>query len=918
MTLPVWVKIAPGADPNLTPAAWPNWVRITDDVRMTASDRIEITEGRGSEDSDLETATFRCSLENGSKDGRVPGRYVMGNPLSPYPGLARNTPLCAGLTLATDGFSVPVVNGWGSPDGPKFDDMSWSISGPAADWDVASGVGTHAHAAPADNTLYRAMLVGGDSYDVYGEATFSTSHVSEGGSMSAGAVARYADTSNMYLLQLRFFTVGVINLRISRVQGGVFTDLAQLATSVVYSANERIRLAWQVVGSSLAVKAWEESGTEPDAWMLTAEDTELVEGSRNGLFSWRTSGNTNATTLTVSADDYLLEHVEFAGFVNEWPVNFLDLTGNNAVVPLTASGILARVRASDRGSRVVQSPLFRQLSGRTSAGYLPLEDLSGTVSAANATPGGRPGILTDCTAGVESDLPGAARVVKFNSDTSRIVMYPRQDLAKGTGFSFMWLMKFDSLPGSAADMITVATNTGSTVDRWAIRFDGATVNLRGYRRSTMTDVVTPASVFYSLDVTEWFAMELRLEVSGANTNWRLMWARVGAESYFSTNGSYAGTTVPYVTSIDFRSASPFTGAEFSHMWTGQNTLPFFSTTFLAVWSGFVGESDIDRWVRILEEAGISGYAESGTGQELGAQEIASALDIFRSIELAGQGRMFESGWGLAYRPRDNRYSRPVTLELDAADGGLGAQPTGLGDDSALVNDVTISRTGGAQGVRWTDEDHVAREGRYAQAPTVNIERDDRLLLHASWMVFLGTRPGYRWPRMVLNLMRRPDFSNDWTGRYPGARLQVTNAPAQLVGQAPDVIVEGTRTSWWHNEWIVEANCSNAAPWESPTLDDDDVRLDSDLSELDAAIDADDMSFVIDVVEGEPWITTAGYPAEFPLDLMINGEVITVSGIGAPAGTLQTATVSARAVNGVSRSHDAGSQITLARPFYLPL
>lgn len=890
--LPLRVKIAPGADPNLSPGSWPKWVDISADVRFGPNDRVEFSDGRASEDTDVDTRRMSLTLDNRAhNDGRVAGRYIAGNPLSPYNGrLAKNTPIYAGLEVVTDSFDRSVTDGWGSPDGDQFDGLTWTVETTAAPFDVDGSTATVVRAT-ADNVLARAVLTNGDAQDVYGEATFSCSAVVTGDDMRACVLARYTGfNDNWYLLYIGFNAAGVLALEIGRRLDGSYDVVAGTTLDLTYGANDEIRLAWQVVGATVCMKAWDPAGDEPDSWDLSFEDTEVVEGAGNGIGVWRTSGNTNVGSLTVTVDDYLLEAIEFPGYVRDWPARW-DLSGNNAVVPIQCVGALDRIRQGDRGSAVVLSPLYRQLSGYEAALYLPLEDESSAVRPANAAQGGVGGYFDgSVSAGVSSDLPGAARVVQFGSDSDRIRGYPRQDLAKGTGFSCLYLLKFDALPGSAHDMIIVATNTTATADRWVIRFDGATINIRAFRRSDSVDIVPASPVLYGLDPTQWFAVELRLEVSGANTNWRLGWTQVGTNGFYFNSGSYASTTVPYVTSTDARSNSDFVGCQLAHHWVGQNTLPYFSQTFADVWAGFPNESASDRFGRILTEAGIPGFVEPGDSEPCGPQEIDTSLAILKSTQDADQGVMYEGGWGQAYRPRSKRYQRTVTLTLDADDGALAEPPAGDLDRPGIVNDVSISRRGGAQGVRYSDEEHVAREGRYPQAPTVNIAEDSRLIQHAAWMVFVGTRPGYRWPRINLDLARKPEFVNDWRGRPFGARLQVTNEPVQIVGQAPDVIVEGQTTVWGPHTWQVAANCSDAAAWEIPALDDDDMRVDSDNTELVDAIDADDLSFVGQVVLGKRWTVD---PDEFPMTLGIfeagcwTGEHVTVRAISMPGSVALT-------------------------------
>jgi hypothetical protein len=921
--LPIRVKIAPGADPNLTPADWPNWVNISQDVRLGTSDRIEFSDGRTSEDTDVDASRMRLTLDNGAHDdGRVAGRYVVGNPLSPYYGLlTRNTPIYAGLEIASDSFARSFTDGWDAPDGAQFEEISWTVTSQADHYDVNGSAGTRVLDAPSDNVLRRATLTNGDAYNVTGRVTFATSAVTTGGPLVVGVTARWADGNNFYLLELQFNASGELALGISRQREGAFNSLGVLTIAETYTANEEITFAWQLVGATISLKAWAAAGTEPDGWQHSVTDDEVIEGAQNAIVFWRKTAVTNPGTITISVKDYVLEHIEFAGFVRDWPARW-DITGNNAFVPIECAGILDRLRVADRGSKVVQSPLYRQLSSYESALYLPLEDESSAVRPANAAAGGVGGYFDgSVSAGVTSDLPGAARVIQFGSDVDRLRGYPRQDLAKGTGFSALWLLKFDQLPGSAHDMIIVATNTGATADRWVIRFDAASINIRGFRASDLVDIVPASPVLYGLNPLEWFAVELRLSVSGGTTTWRIGWTQVGTSGFIFNSGTYASSTIPFVTSTDVRANSDFVGAQISHHWVGQNTLPFFSQTFADVWAGFPNETSRERFARILSEAGIAGYVEPGDSEEQGPQEIDTSLAILRSSQNADQGIMYESGWGAALRPRANRYQRTVTLELDAADGALAVPPEGGLDRPGIVNDVSISRLNGAQNVRYSDEEHVAREGRYPQAPTVNIADDDRLLTHASWLVFQGARPGYRWPRISVNLARNTGYINAWRSRPYGARLQVVNEPAHIVGQAPDVIVEGQTTTWGKFTWAVDANCSDATGWEHPTIEDDSgPRFDTDGSELDAGIDSDDMSFTVDVTAGLAWVDSATYPDEFPMELAINGEVIRVSACTAPAGTLQTFTVDTggRAVNGVVRSHDAGSAVTLAYPDYIVL
>jgi myo-inositol-hexaphosphate 3-phosphohydrolase len=72
------------------------------------------------------------------------------------------------------------------------------------------------------------------------------------------------------------------------------------------------------------------------------------------------------------------------------------------------------------------------------------------------------------------------------------------------------------------------------------------------------------------------------------------------------------------------------------------------------------------------------------------------------------------------------------------------------------------------------------------------------------------------------------------------------------------------------------------------------------------------SLVVDVQAGPKWTTTAG---DLPLTIRVAGEDMTVTAVVDGAGTEQTFTV-VRAVNGIVKSHTAGTKVELANPAYL--
>lgn len=93
------------------------------------------------------------------------------------------------------------------------------------------------------------------------------------------------------------------------------------------------------------------------------------------------------------------------------------------------------------------------------------------------------------------------------------------------------------------------------------------------------------------------------------------------------------------------------------------------------------------------------------------------------------------------------------------------------------------------------------------------------------------------------------------------------------------------------------------------------RADTDGSELAAAVDVDDTTLPVTTTGIWRWITSDDYPTDFPFDVQVGGEVMTVTAIA--AGTTQTFTV-IRGVNGIHKAHLVGEDVRLAAPTYVAL
>lgn len=910
--LPAKVQIAPGGSPAQAMAAWPLFVDITNDVRV--ADGIVITDGRSNESNKIDPGTLSMTLDNRS------GNYVPRNPLGTYYGrLRRNTPIKVSVTAGVDTFSRTVAaGGWGVNDSG----LSYALGGVASNWSVAGGVGLYASPAAGDATTAR--MTGAEAYDVEGQVVASVPVTATGGALVVAALARYeTGGANYYIFHMEFMPGGTMQLKISRNKASSFGALATLSTGIgSYTPGQSWTLAYAAVGGNLMVKAWPTASAEPAAWQLSTFDSYVSPGRTSGLFFWRVAGNTNVGSVSYSIDSMTIDSVEAVDYVSEWPVRW-DQSGRDSTAPLRASGILRRLL---QGSTPLRSPLYRQLSSQQVAGYWPFEDDSppnGTsptaaASAVQVAPGAS---VTGVTFAADATLPGSLQNAKLASASARVTAKTPRRLTGVTGFSAMIMLKFPAALTGDSELITIAT-TG-LVQKWVVRVNATGITLTGYD-SGGTLVVSPAGTLYSMDPTKWWALQLEADVVGANTEWSLLWHEVGKTDYWSQNGSHASTVVSVPASMSLAANSFTNGVFFSHIYLGSNALPFVTDSFSLVSNGYIGEMAAARIARLCTEEGVPVVVEEGTSQACGQQRIDALLPLLRAAEDADLGVLYETGGGLGYRPGSARYSRPVTLALDRNAGHLAAPPEPTDDDQYVRNDWTLSRDGGAQGVRYVDAAHVTAYGKYDDSATINIDSDDPLLDHAAFRVYLGTRDLLRWSSISLNLARNPSLIPAWRSSLPwGTRLTVANEPAQVMGNAPDVIVEGRTQLLNFYEWSVDLNCSPAQPWDIPPLDDSAMRMDTESATLAAG--ATTTATSLSVATGTSsttgqadklWVTTAANPAEFPFDIGVSGERMTVTAI-VGATSPQTFTV-VRSVNGVVKAQLSGADVRLWQPTYLAL
>lgn len=608
----------------------------------------------------------------------------------------------------------------------------------------------------------------------------------------------------------------------------------------------------------------------------------------------------------------------YIGEVSEFPPEW-DPTGSDVTVSLTAAGPLRRLLRGRALNTALKTVVQSLAESGDITGYWPMEDAEGSTSFASALPGGTPMAITSGAPAMASFDPGAAYagsapIAVFNTgDTG----FGQTSGGSGTGFTLGFLL---GVPAAGitdeTELINVFCN--GSIALWSIAYDnggGGALRLRAFTfpGGVITEVLNNLTD-YLVDGTPRY-MKLEVQQDGGNVDWALSAFGVGTAGgtiNTQTIGAPVHTIVNPPGTVD--------DVAFGHVILAKTSTALFTTAFDDGLDAYTGESVEDRVDRLAGVAGLmmTVVTNSTGGTEdsmtLGPQPAGTVLDGLRDAEAADMGLLRDSILSrnaLVYATRRYFYNTDPVLTLDYSAGHLTPPLAPVDDDQLTRNDVTITRTGGSS-ARATDttsplsiEPPPDGVGVYGYSATVNVELDTQLPQVAGWVLAGGTLDVTRFPQVTVDLVRNPSLAADVDAIRPGMLIEITNLPVYATSETVRLHVMG-----W-TEYISEArrtftfNCRPADVYDVVRLDDDQYgRLDSEDTTTNEALDTTETG--VDYT-GDTWTTTATRPDDFPFDIEIGGEVMTVT-----AATGSTFTVT-RSVNGVVKSHLTGQPIRLHRP-----
>jgi hypothetical protein len=622
-------------------------------------------------------------------------------------------------------------------------------------------------------------------------------------------------------------------------------------------------------------------------------------------------------------------HIRMVGEVPAWPPS-RDLSGNDRTTAISPAGIMRRLGA---GNKPLDSAMLRFIRVNDPIECWPLTD--GKLATRGASLLGGSPMTPRLDFGSKAMEWGAGTlaewiepVARFPAETDGVLLgYVPNSAAAATGWSVD--MFFAGLGTEQDLLITDRGNgvVGNTRQTWYLAFilGSDEIRLTGSSADDVSGSSTLLTSITSAGIFDDGMHHIRLTITpgGSNTAYD-----VYVDGVLRAFGTYAPIGKAAKSIQPGWWASGVTNGTASNgyiTYWGANAPS--AADMYAAFLGHPGEAAGTRVLRVCEEAGVPASMVGVPSEQtpMGFQALETMLDTLNTAAKADIGYVLEQrdDRALIYRGRATLYNQDPVITLDFTDGVISSpfQPTD--DDKLTQNDVTVTREGGAtrsavlETGAMSVQDPPDGVGRYDVAHTLSLEDDDQPAQLANWLLHLGTYDGLRYTKLTLNLGNPRVYAmvNDILRADVGDKIRITNLPADYGPDDVDLLIRGYTETIAADEWTITFNCAPGGPWSVGEVDGGELsRIDTGGATLTSGITTSATSMsVTTAAGGRPWTTSAG---DMPFDITVGGERMTVTNITG-ASSPQTFTVT-RSVNGIVKSHLAGTSVELANPLYVAL
>lgn len=898
------------------------WTDVTSDCYLR--DPITITRGRTAQGDQIDPS--RCEVTFNNRNGR----YSPRNPVSPYYGrIGRNTPLRVSVKAGANALSLPLgFFGYAStPDTSALDitgDIDVRFDGTLNNWlapdSTTSPLNTVVLMAKLGSDGDKSWMFGVRKGTLYFEwspdgttvySTYSTVPLSVGPG-SRMAVRACLDVNNGNGgCTITFYTAPTINGPWAPL-GDPFT--AAITTSLFAST------APLTVGSQLYFSFTPSRGKVHAAQVRNGINGTVVA---NADFSAQAIGARSFTDtagrswdLSTSAS-ITNRQIRFVGEVSEWPTEW-DVSGQDVYTQVKAAGLLRRL---NQGASPIKSTMTRRIPSLEPLAYWPMEEGASATKAYSPLEDVKDMQADGFSWASVDSLPGSSALPTIGSASILRGVVPRP-FGSPTSWHVEFVYNASSVTSTLRSVMKIASS--GTVREWALQLSTGTARIYGTNEDGAVIVSDSWAVGSDLYDGRWNRWQFIVMADGSSVDYLSNWINVGGTGG-AVSGSYVGTIgrVLDVHSPETGFSQDLSGMALGHVGVFS---PLSTSSYNNVDIGLRGETAGARMMRLATEESIPlvQFGDLDRQARVGPQKPATVLDILGDAADADGGILYEQREAAALIYRDTRtlYNQPVRLALNyAAPGHVSPPFKPSDDDQYLRNEITVSRRDGSSAVAALDVGPLSTQappkgvGRYQDSKDINFYTDDQPADMASWLVYMGTWDEARYPTVHVDLAAGASLIDDATAVDIGDRLTISNPPAWLPPDQIDLMAQGYSESIGLYDWDITFNCTPGGPW-SHIAQVGTSRADTAGSMLNTAANATTTSLSVATDSGPVWVDSATYPGDFPFDVLVAGERVTVTAISGKTSP-QTFTV-IRSVNGVSKSQFIDAPVRLFAPSYVAL
>lgn len=884
------------------------WEDITSRTRQ--SDTITITRGR--KDENTKTPPSPCTLTLDNSDGA----FSLRNPLGPWYGtLGRNNPIEISKNLATDTFSRTVPSGLGTSDTGQ----TWSTLSGSVTTSVALSGAVLTLTPGAINQVYLPSVVQAD-VSVTAEFSIATADITGDVVVPGGVFVRGTTAPEHVYARIVVGTDESITLGLNSASGATY--VAATATGITHVSGQRLGVRILADGDTIAAKLWRAADGEPLEWLVTATGRTKARGFVGIRTALGTSSTNNPTLVTYYS--FVADSVRFTGELSRLPAASDD-SGRDQYAPLESAGILRRL---GQGRAPTQSAIRRGILSVNPVAYWPCEDGADATEISSAIAGVQPMAI-----GPAPTLPNfeandeflcSAPIPEMNG-TSWVGTLPNYDTSAGEVQARVLIST--PVGGSPADEVMIRIASQGTAAIWdLVQEPDGQMRVNVYDANG-APIYVGGSISFDNNGKN-LRVSFSLRQVGANVEWTASVLEPGSSGVGFFSDTVVGVTFGRCTFVAVNALRTFTDVAMGHVSFQNDVTDLFEIK--AQLDAHVGERALTRMRRLSTENSVPFVfvgVESDTAP-MGAQRVKTYLDLVRESGDADVGTVHERRGFLAvgYRTRTSvlAQSSAVTLDLSKFEVGTPFRP--VDDDQGTRNDRLVRRAGGGEYRAVLEAgpmsvlDPPDGVGRYDDETTLSLQADSQLYDHGNWLLGLGTVNEARYPRLKIDLdapaVIAAGLESTVLDLDIDDRISIINAQRSRIYEPVHQLVRGYTEVLGNFVHTVTPNLSPSFPFDTGVLDDGINRVGSGSSALtnDLAEGVTGAVSVSTSVAADLWTTSAG---DFPLDIMVGGERITLSAISG-ATSPQTFTISARAVNGVAKGHDAGAPVNVADPWRLGL